>query len=156
MWFVATMLVILPLGCSSPSLDCNLDVSAACQPLYVPTFDNVYAMTLAPHCGSGARACHSDTGRGGMSLATVDGAYDELLAPGKDRVIPGDPSCSTMIIRAYSTDGRIKMPPGASLPAPELCALVQWIDMGALRSPAPTAARAAPATGRGTSPCGAP
>jgi hypothetical protein len=73
--------------------------------------------------------------KGGMTFSTIDNAYGELLEPGQDRVIPGDPSCSIMIIRTHATDFSIKMPPGSSLPEAEKCALVQWVAQGASRTP---------------------
>ena len=142
MWSYATLVVaaVVVAGCSGgdPVLECNQQVTATCATLYEPTFDNVYNMTLKPHCGSGARSCHSDAGHAGdMSFATIDQAYSELLEAGQDRVIPGDIACSIMIIRTNSADFDIKMPPGSSLPAAEKCALVQWVAQGALREPAP-------------------
>lgn len=139
MWPTATLFVALVVGAcggEDPPLECNTQVTTACAPLYPPTFENVYTMTLRPHCGAGARSCHSDSGmKGGMSFDTIDGAYDALLEPGQDRVIPSDPACSVMIIRTHATDFSIKMPPGSSLPAAELCALVQWVANGAERTP---------------------
>jgi hypothetical protein len=139
MWPTATLFVaaaVLAAGCpgEDPPLECNTQITATCAPLYTPTFDNVYNMTLRPHCGSGAISCHSDDGNAGdMSFATIDQAYAELLEVGADRVIPGDLACSIMLIRTHSTNGDIKMPPGSSLPAAEKCALVQWVAQGALR-----------------------
>jgi len=140
MWPTATLalaLVVSACGGGTPPLECNTEVTETCATLYPPTFDNVYTMTLAPHCGSGARSCHSDAGmKGGMTFSTIDNAYASLLEPGRDRVIPGDPMCSVMIIRTHSPDFSVKMPPGSSLPAAEQCALVQWVAQGALRNPA--------------------
>src|SRR5512134_700571 len=80
MWLTATLFVAAALaGCSGgdPPLECNMTVTPTCAPLYQPTFDNVYSMTLMPHCGSGTRSCHSDAGmKGGMSFQTIDQAYD--------------------------------------------------------------------------------
>jgi hypothetical protein len=139
MWPTATLFVALVVGgCGGddPPLECNTQVSAACAPLYPPTFENVYSMTLEPHCGAGARSCHSDSGmKGGMTFDTIDSAYAGLLEPGHDRVIPGDPACSVMIIRTHAPESSIQMPPGSPLPAAELCALVQWVANGAERMP---------------------
>jgi hypothetical protein len=143
MWPVATLLVALvasttACGGGEPILECNTTVTPACAPLYPPTFENVYTMTLRSDCGSGANSCHSDRGEaGGMSFATIDGAYAALLAPGEDRVIPGDPSCSIMIIRTHTSQSDIKMPPVSGLSEAERCALVQWVAEGALRTPVP-------------------
>lgn len=130
------MTIVVTAGCSSGAdpTECNDAITATCNPQYPPTFQNVYDFTLAPHCGSGARACHSDQGMaGGMSFATIDQAYAELLEPGQDRVIPGDIHCSIMLIRVMSDDNSIKMPRGSSLEPAEQCALIQWVDQGAQR-----------------------
>jgi hypothetical protein len=136
MWPYALVLAVGLGACSGgdPTLECNTTVTASCTPLYPPTFDNVYSMTLAPHCGSEAAACHSDAGmKGGMTFSTIEHAYDELLEAGEDRVIPGDPSCSIMIIRTHASSASVKMPPGSTLPDAEKCALVQWVANGAER-----------------------
>ena len=118
-----------PLECIDPATPA-LDTS--CMPLYTPTFANIHANTLVPKCvGSG---CHSNGGnRGGLSMSTIDGAYADLLDAEQMRVVPGDPSCSEMIIRTTATDASIKMPPGVSLLAAEKCVLVQWVANGAPR-----------------------
>jgi hypothetical protein len=117
-----------PLECIDPATPA-LDTS--CMPLYPPTFDNIYNMTLRPKCvGSG---CHGGGGQGGLGMSTIDGAYAELLEAEQLRVVPGDPACSEMIIRTTASEQAIKMPPGVSLLAAEKCALVQWVANGALR-----------------------
>jgi hypothetical protein len=134
--FATLVVAVVIAGCSGgdPPLECNTEITATCAPLYNPTFQNVYDMTLRPHCGSGARSCHSSDGNaGGMSFATIDEAYADLLADGEDRVIPGDIACSVMLIRTHSTQGGVQMPPGSQLPAAEKCSLVQWVAQGALR-----------------------
>jgi hypothetical protein len=145
MWSYAALAVTVAVagGCSglADPTECNDAITDQCAPLYTPTFQHVYDMTLAPHCGSGARSCHSEAGRaGGMSFGTIDEAYDALLTPGQDRVIPGDIHCSIMLIRTNSTDSSIQMPRGSSLSAAEKCSLVQWVAQGALRYSMPDAA----------------
>jgi hypothetical protein len=104
------------------------------MPGYVPTFDNVYSNTLRDTCGSTKSSCHSATGRaGGMSFENIDIAYTQLLDSAQGRVIPGDPACSEMIVRTNSPGKDYQMPPGDPLTAPAQCALVQWVQMGALR-----------------------
>jgi hypothetical protein len=125
-------------GGEDPPLDCidpmTPAISTTCAPLYVPTFDNVYTMTLAPKCAGTGAACHSASGnKGEMTLSSIDRAYEELLEPEQTRVVPGDPACSEMIIRTTASDQSIKMPPGTSLSMPEKCALVQWVANGAQR-----------------------
>lgn len=107
-----------------------IPVETACQPLYVPNFANVYNNTLDLGCGSDAVSCHSAQGRAGnMSFEDPATAHAALLA---GRVIPGDASCSEMIVRAGSPGEDYQMPPGGDpLDERELCALVQWVDQGA-------------------------
>jgi hypothetical protein len=72
----------------------------------------------------------------GLIFADADAAYELLLAPpdAAPRVLPGDPSCSLLMIRLESTDPSYRMPPGPTpLSDPALCDIVQWIAQGALR-----------------------
>jgi hypothetical protein len=106
-----------------------VEVDLDCQPLYVPTFDNVYTNTLRDGCGSRAVACHSREGqRGGMSFEDPATAHAALLA---GRVTAGDASCSELIVRIASVGKSYQMPPGAALPEAERCALIRWVQDGA-------------------------
>jgi hypothetical protein len=118
-------------GCKDEPPACKT-VDLDCGPLYVPTFHNIYEMTLKDNCGSDKNACHSRVGRkGGMSFETEQSAYDALLvAP---RVVPGDPECSEMIVRTSSPGADYQMPPGDALPKNEACVLIKWVQMGAMR-----------------------
>lgn len=108
-----------------------ITVDTACTPGYQPTFANVYSNTLRTSCGATNNACHSASGaQGGLSFATEQAAYDGLL---RDRVKAGDPGCSEMIVRTGSPGESYEMPPGVALSAPAQCALVQWVQMGAMR-----------------------
>ncbi len=120
-------------GCpGSDELPACIEVDTACQPLYVPTFENVYNNTLRDGCGSERVACHSRAGQqGGMSFEDPRHAFDALLA---GRVTPGDASCSDMIVRTGSPGTEYQMPKGpksAALSAAEHCALVLWVQNGA-------------------------
>lgn len=126
------LLLVLALACAGcPSDDpppC-IEVDLTCAPLYVPTFDNVYANTLSDGCGSQRVACHSAAGKqGGMSFEDPETAHAALLA---GRVTSGDASCSEMIVRVHSLGESFQMPPGSPLPAAERCALAQWVQAGA-------------------------
>ncbi|HEU0031293.1 MAG TPA: c-type cytochrome domain-containing protein [Kofleriaceae bacterium] len=106
-----------------------VDVDLTCQPLYVPTFDNVYNNTLVDGCGSQRSACHSAAGhKGGMSFEDPTTAYNALRA---GRIEPGNAACSEMIVRVTSTGTDYQMPPGSPLSAAEQCALIQWVQSGA-------------------------
>jgi len=124
-------------GCPGPdAAPACIDVDTTCQPLYVPTFNNVYTNTLQNGCGSTSVSCHSREGhQGGMSFEDPQTAYDALL---NGRVEPGDPSCSKMIVRTGSPGADYQMPKGplsVALGPKEFCALIQWVQNGA---PGPT------------------
>jgi hypothetical protein len=135
-WF---WLVLALGGCPSEPPPACITVDKTCAPGYVPTFDNVYKNTLAKSCGSDKASCHSASGHmDGLSFADSATAYTDLLAPsGKDpkrnRVVPGDPACSLMIVRTDSPGADYQMPPGDPLPEPERCALIQWVLAGAMQ-----------------------
>jgi hypothetical protein len=118
-------------GCPSDDPPACIEVDLTCAPLYVPTFDNVYANTLTDGCGSQRVACHSAAGnKGGMSLEDPETAHAALLVAG--RVKPGDASCSEIIVRVHSIGESFQMPPGSPLSEAERCALTQWVQDGAL------------------------
>ena len=136
----ACMLLIIS-ACSSEEHEsghCVDDLTLECTPLYVPTFDNIYANTLESKCAIGGTSCHGDGGaKGGLSLeGGADRAYGKLLNPdiGKPRVVGGDPTCGHLIYHLESEDPSVVMPPGGPLPEEERCAIRQWIANGALRS----------------------
>jgi hypothetical protein len=118
-------------GCpSDPPPEC-ITVDAACAPLYQPTFTNVYNNTLVAGCGSTMSSCHSASGlAGGVSFEDQQTAYDHLMLSG--RVKPGNAACSEMIVRTSSPGEDYQMPPGDPLMAAEQCALIQWVQNGAM------------------------
>jgi hypothetical protein len=110
------------LTCVTPDL--------ACQPLYEPTFDNVFATTLQQKCGTAGGSCHSRDGhKAGLILDDKATAYRALVEGG--RVEPGAPSCSVLIERVYAGPSSLRMPPGKTLADAERCALLQWVVAGA-------------------------
>jgi hypothetical protein len=127
-WFLLLALA----GCPGDDPPACIDVDLTCQPLYTPTFDNVYANTLADSCGSQRSSCHSATGhKGGMSFETPDTAFAALTDPARDRVVAGNPGCSKIVVRTSSPGESYQMPPGSPLPENVRCALIQWVNMGA-------------------------
>lgn len=130
-WLVVALWASLGMlgACSSDEAPPScITVDTTCAPLYSPTFDNVYNMTIKDTCAASA-ACHSASGRqGGLSLATAQEAFDALRA---GRVVPGDPGCSEVIVRTDSPGASYQMPPGDPMSAAERCALVQWVQAGA-------------------------
>jgi hypothetical protein len=129
LWFAAVVALAPLAGCPADPPPSCIIVDTTCAPLYAPTFDNVYTMTLKNTCGSALSSCHSAAGRqGGMSFQDEQHAYDALLA---GRVMPSNPGCSKMIVRTDSPGASYQMPPGDALGEPERCALIQWIAAGA-------------------------
>ena|SRR5436190_19258737 len=126
------LLVGLLAGCPEEEPPPCITVDLACQAGYVPTYDNVFENTLSVNCGSTQSACHSATGRaGGLSFADQPTAYALLLQEG--RVKPFDPACSEMIVRTSSPGHDYQMPPGDPLSPEERCALIQWVQNGAMQ-----------------------
>jgi hypothetical protein len=134
-------LVVLALaaGCpgAGPPPAC-ITVDTSCAPGYVPTFDNVFANTLVPKC-SMTSSCHSQAGhQGNLSFAGGEAAaYTALMAassidPSRMRVVASDPACSLLIVRTDSPGTDYQMPKGDPLTPQERCALVQWVQGGAM------------------------
>jgi hypothetical protein len=132
-WF----LLALVCACTNTSPPACITVDTSCAPLYPPTFDNVYANTLSVSCGSTNTSCHVNANvQSGMSFADEATAYSDLLLkskfdPSRYRVVPGDPSCSVMIVRTDSPGAPYQMPIGTPLQPAERCALIQWVQAGA-------------------------
>ena len=109
------------LGCGA-----CLDPLEPCDPLYEPTFDEVYANTLEPSCALGG--CHdAESTKGSLDLSSPDVAYAALVDDG--RALPSDAECSQVIRRLVNGS----MPPGAPLSKEEICAVQSWVAEGATR-----------------------
>jgi len=107
--------------------------SAACTPLYEPSYANVFSKTLQPTCAKSGVSCHASTGKqGGVAFDDADVAYTQLLDT-TQAVRAGDPACSAIVARVVATDGNVRMPPGRSIDPGEQCAIIQWIANGAKR-----------------------
>ena len=137
-------------GCPAKQLVC-VDVDPSCTPLYEPTYDNVYAITLSQKCGV-SNACHAGARpQAGMDLSDHDGAFDALLDPDRHRVLPGDPRCSEVVER-IENDGDFQMPPGDPLDPSERCAIAKWIAAGASKVPPDAGVAADAAVDAGVAP----
>lgn len=122
-------------GCGGRS-DCVADVPLDCAPLYEPTFDNIHQRTLIPSCAVSGASCHAaEGGQGGLVFSDADSSYAALLGTGgqRPRVAPGDPGCSLIVERLWSSDPSVVMPRGAPLSEAERCVFTQWIAGGAKR-----------------------
>ncbi len=129
---LALLLVVLASGCSAVDEGSCVDVPTSCAPLYEPTFENVYAQTLAPKCAVGNGSCHSASGaQGGLALEGIDQAYEGLVGQGLIDV--DSPDCGVLVHRIESNDKSYVMPLGAKLSEPERCAIHMWIQGGAKR-----------------------
>jgi len=130
---LAVVVALAATACGGSDLPMCVTVDPACTPqLYQPTFDNVYTMTMTTNCGTGRNSCHSESGVSGMSFATEDTAYTNLISRGY--VVPSDPGCSEMIVRVESIGASYQMPQGpasSALGAGDRCSLVRWIAAGA-------------------------
>jgi hypothetical protein len=121
--------VVALAGCPTDPPPACITVDTSCAPLYQPTFDNIYTMTLHDSCGSQRSSCHSASGNsGGMSFEDEGHAFAALRA---GRAKPGDPGCSKMIVRTDSPGAPYQMPPGDALSPAERCALILWVQAGA-------------------------
>jgi hypothetical protein len=122
------LLVAIPASvaaCGDGVPDC-VELPAECTPQYEPTFDGVWANTLATSCA--LSGCHA-TGAGSLTMGTSpETAYAALLGGGY--VKPGDPECSEMVVR-IETPGDEGMPPSAMLDDTERCAVAAWVREGA-------------------------
>jgi hypothetical protein len=119
-------------ACGSPCVD----TMASCEPLYEPTFDNVFDNTLRPTCGSEGTACHGAEGaQGGVVFEEIEASYAVLTeaSEGEPIALPSDASCSLLMQLITSADEAFAMPPGDPLSAEERCAIQMWIDQGASR-----------------------
>jgi hypothetical protein len=134
-WVLAAALCA---GCPDNDPPACITVDTTCKPGYVPTFDNVFNNTINVSCGNTNSSCHSAEGHmAGLIMTDEPTAYTNLLSastidPGRKRVDPGDAACSVMIVRTDSPGASYQMPIGDPLSAVESCALIQWVQMGAL------------------------
>lgn len=101
-------------------------------------YEAIHDNLLGSTCGGSSTggSCHAPEGaQGGLVLQDADGAYDALLGGdgGEARVIPGDPECSELVRRIYSSKPGTQMPPGQPLSDEQKCSIVRWIADGADR-----------------------
>ena len=104
-----------------------------CAALYEPVFVEIFQRTLKTTCASSGVSCHGTDGRmGGLVFVDLSQSYDELLGQtGPQRVVPGDPACSELMVRLDSPGHDWSMPPGAPLDERARCAIRRWISAGA-------------------------
>lgn len=109
-------------------LDAGVDTT--CTPPFDPTYDALYDNTFQRSCASTGVSCHASTGKqGGVDFGDREAGYTTLTK----KLRAGKPECSIVVHRVIATDGKVRMPPGRSLPAGEQCAIIQWIAQGAPR-----------------------
>lgn len=121
-------------GCSDPAPApvapaCAPAPAETCVPAYEPTFSNVFDKTLLPSCGKSGVSCHAEGAQGGYRFLEQGEAYRNLH-DGND-VVAGNAPCSGLVTRLEATSGKVRMPPGRSLPEGEICAVRRWIAEGA-------------------------
>lgn len=119
---------------------CLSDVDAdTCVPLYPAEFSVIHRQVLSMTCASVGPSCHGDQGaQGGLVLTSEANAYDALLGlqGERQRVVPGDPACSEMMVRLDLPGHAWSMPPGAPLDERARCSIRRWIAGGAPATPA--------------------
>lgn len=132
------MLLLVLAGCPETPPPACITVDTSCAPGYQPTFHNVYANTLVPDC-SMTSACHSAAGhQADLSFGGDEAsAYAALMAnssidPSRARVVAGNAACSLTIVRTDSPGTDYQMPKGTALSKEESCALIQWVQAGAM------------------------
>jgi hypothetical protein len=103
------------------------------DPLYNPTFANVFQTTLSMKCA--VAGCHVPPApQAGLELDQIDTAYAALTQQGADIVNAGDVTCGHLIVRLETPGETWSMPKGNDqLSEPERCAIRQWIKNGAKR-----------------------
>ena len=134
---LSCLIFMVATGCVEPedgeTGSCLDALPSSCSPQYFPSFENVYTYTLSQSCAGGGSSCHSNDGRqGGLNLSSQETAYESLTSPDASRVLADDPACSDLMIRLESTTPGIAMPPGLPLSPEEKCAIMMWIEQGAL------------------------
>jgi hypothetical protein len=89
-----------------------------------------FEMKVRPTLAKNCFACHTTTKMGGLDMQS----RETLLRGGNSgpAIRPGDPDGSLLIQAVRQTHDRIKMPPGARLPAAEIEALGSWVRDGAI------------------------
>lgn len=123
-------------GCGEAATDtpedetCADGAAPACDALYAPTFDDLYARRLSVSCATSS-VCHGSGTQVDLVLDDADSAWEALVEGG--RVLPGHPNCGMLIDRLTTSDPARRMPRGGTLSAAELCAVQQWIAAGAPR-----------------------
>ena len=113
-----------------------LSIDTECEPLYPATFDNVYNTTLVPKCGVAGSACHAREGAaGGLIFADIDESYQQLTDQARSGALVDfdNLGCGALLARVGSQTASFVMPPGAPLDDAELCAIRQWVALGAER-----------------------
>ncbi len=118
--------------------DCVTDRNfESCALLYAPTYDEIFRRRFQQTCATEGVSCHGASGRqGGLVFVDADQAYALLLGQvdGRQRVIPGDPACSELMVRLDLPGHTWSMPPGEPLDVKERCTIARWIQDGAQRS----------------------
>ncbi len=128
---VTLALAVGGVACSDDAALACVEVDPACQPLYEPTWANVYSNTIVRSCAAGGVACHAAAGAKGGLVLEGEAAAHAALTTSNAYVTPGDASCSELVTRLYTSNASLLMPRGARLPLAEACAVTQWVRAGA-------------------------
>jgi len=126
-----SLVAFAAIACSSAAVCEAPQPTEGCTPAYEPTYTNVFATTLGPSCAKSGASCHAEGAQGGLSFLDASDAYESLFT--RNAVVASGVTCSPLVARLESTDGKLRMPPGRALPEGEICAIRRWIAAGAKR-----------------------
>ncbi|MET0595700.1 MAG: c-type cytochrome domain-containing protein [Polyangiaceae bacterium] len=123
---------------AGPPPRCIENLNVDCTDVLYPSsaYSTIFEKLVQPQCAIGS-SCHGANGAmGGLVLANADEAYDALLGTkgGTKHVVPGDPTCSPLMVRLESRDANFQMPRGSRFSEPALCNFIQWIKQGAQKN----------------------
>jgi hypothetical protein len=128
-WVGLVLLSASAVSCGpAPGPSCADAVLPYCEPSAPPDFDTLYATVLRPSCVV-MTACHSTyEHQGDLILDQPAIAYDQFSR----FVTPGDARCSVVGERITTPITSRRMPPAGGLSDANRCAILTWIEAGAL------------------------
>ncbi len=107
-----------------------LGLLAAAVALYAEDGTDLFETKVRPILAANCYTCHTQTQMGGLRLDS----RDAVTKGGKSGlvIVPGKPAESILIQAVRRTHPKLKMPPGAPLPAGDVAILEEWVKRGAV------------------------
>ncbi|MBN8614206.1 MAG: hypothetical protein J0L92_26645 [Deltaproteobacteria bacterium] len=130
-WVWASLCLGLLVGCE-PAPPVCFELMLECEGVSAPDFATLHREVLQPRCGTGG-SCHveDDVPAGNLRLDERALAYEQLVDPQRDLIVPARPECSHVVRRVTSRTRFVQMPPAAPLTDEETCAIIAWVGAGA-------------------------